>query len=299
MNVLSLFDGISCGQIALERAGIKLDNYFASEIDEYAIKVTQKNYPNTIQLGSVTDLKIEDLPKIDLLIGGSPCQGFSFAGKMKGASTSCNIEITTLEQYLQFKKDGFEFDGQSYLFWEYIRILETLKKQNNPNIKFLLENVKMTKHWKDILDDAIGINGIEISSELFVPQKRKRLYWCNFNIEKMNKKEYRIEDFIIDGDGFASSCDVKRYFKKKKIFNTLTATYWKGIRGSSRPAISTKEGFYDDDRTKHRMLTPKECEMIQSVPIGYTDCVAKTNRYKMLGNGWTIDVIAHIFKGIE
>lgn len=299
MNVLSLFDGMSCGRIALERADVKVDNYFASEVDEYAIKVTQKNYPNTIQIGSVIDLQIDNLPKIDLLIGGSPCQGFSFAGKMKGASTSCNIEITTLEQYLQFKEDGFEFNGQSYLFWEYIRILETIKKQNNPEIKFLLENVKMTKYWKSILDSAIGINGIEISSELFVPQKRERLYWCNFDIEETNKKDYKIEDFIVDGDGFPSSCDLKRYFKKKKIFNTLTAAYRKGIRGSGRPAISKNEGFLDEDRTQHRMLTPKECEMIQGVPIGYTNCVAKTNRYKMLGNGWTVDVIAHIFKGLK
>lgn len=298
MNVLSLFDGMSCGQIALQRAGIKVDNYFASEIDEHAIKVTQKNYPNTKQIGNVVDIDVKKLPKIDLLIGGSPCQGFSFAGKMKGASTECNIEILTLEQYLQLKKDEFIFNGQSYLFWEYIRILEEIKKIN-PGIKFLLENVTMVKKWENILTQAIGVDAKKISSELIVPQKRERLYWFNFNYLEIEQKKYDIKDYIVDGDGFATSCDVKRFFKKKKVFNTLTATYWKGIRGSSRPAISTKEGFLDDDRNAHRMLTPKECEMIQTVPIGYTDCVAKTNRYKMLGNGWTVDIIAHIFKGLK
>jgi DNA (cytosine-5)-methyltransferase 3A len=136
MNVLSLFDGCSCGQQALERANIKVNNYFASEIDKYAIKVTMANYPNTIQLGSVVDIKGADLPKIDLLIGGSPCQSFSFAGKRKGMSTKCNQEILTLEQYLELKEDGFQFEGQSYLFWEYVRILNEVKPKY-----FLLENV--------------------------------------------------------------------------------------------------------------------------------------------------------------
>lgn len=127
MNVLSLFDGMSCGQIALQRAGIKVTNYFASEIDNHAIKVTQNNFPNTIQLGSVTHVDGYSLPKIDLLIGGSPCQSFSFAGKQKGMSTTCEIEIKTLEQYLQLKANGYEFEGQSYLFWEYIRIKNEVK----------------------------------------------------------------------------------------------------------------------------------------------------------------------------
>ena len=120
INVLSLFDGISCGQQALERAGIKVKNYYASEIDKYAIQVTQHNYSNTIQLGNVVNIEADKLPKIDLLIGGSPCQNFSFAGKMKGMSTTCNIEILTLEHYLVLKKQGYEFEGQSYLFWEFV-----------------------------------------------------------------------------------------------------------------------------------------------------------------------------------
>lgn len=176
MNVLSLFDGMSCGQQALERCGIKVDNYFASEVDKYAIQITMNNYPSTIQLGDVRNIKGSDLPKIDLLIGGSPCQSFSFAGKRVGMSTKDNQEITTLDMYLELKEEGFEFEGQSYLFWEYMRLM----KETNPTY-FLLENVMMVKKWKDVLSRAIGIQPIMINSSLLTAQNRKRLYWTNIN----------------------------------------------------------------------------------------------------------------------
>ena len=150
INVLSLFDGMSCGQIALNKAGIEYGNYFASEIEQAPIKVTQHNYPNTIQLGSVIDVKGVDLPKIDLMFGGSPCQSFSNAGKGEG------------------------FDGKSGLFWEYVRIL----KEVNPTY-FLLENVKMKKEWKDIISKELGVEPIEINSSLLSAQNRPRLYWTN------------------------------------------------------------------------------------------------------------------------
>ncbi len=289
MNVLSLFDGMSCGQIALNRLGISCDNYFASEIDKDAIKVTTKNYPNTKHLGSVIDVDSTKLPKIDLLFGGSPCQSFSFAGKRKGMSTKDNVKILTLEHYLELKSQNYEFEGQSYLFWEYVRLLHETKPKY-----FLLENVLMAKEWEQVITDVLGVKPIMISSEKFVPQARKRLYWTNIpDISQPEQKEYNIQDFI-QTPGFASSCGVNRVFKKKKIFNTLTATYWKGIRGAGRPAISLEEGLLDDNRDAHRMLTPNECEMLQTVPLNYTDNVSKTQRYKMLGNGWTVDVIAHI-----
>jgi DNA (cytosine-5)-methyltransferase 3A len=270
MNVLSLFDGMSCGQIALNRIGVKYNNYFASEIDKYAIDVTQHNYPKTIQLGDITKLDVSTLPKIDLLIGGSPCQSFSRAGNNTG------------------------FDGKSGLFWEYVRILNEVKPTY-----FLLENVIMKKEWEDIITEALNVNPIEISSAKFVPQARKRLYWTNIpNVGQPEQKHYNISDFI-DGEGFPTSCGIDRIFKQKNIFNTLTATYYKGIRGSSRPAVSIRESFLDDDRTAHRMLMPEECERLQTVPDNYTEGVSNTQRYKMLGNGWTVDVIAHIFKNIE
>ena len=177
MNVLSLFDGMSCGQIALNRVGIEYENYFASEIDKYAIQVTMANYPNTKQLGSVVDLDGYSLPKIDLLIGGSPCQSFSFAGSRKGMSTIDEQEILTLKHYLQLKSEGFQFEGQSYLFWEYMRILNEVKPKY-----FLLENVMMGEKWERILSKAIGVNPVCINSSLVSGQNRQRLYWTNIGM---------------------------------------------------------------------------------------------------------------------
>lgn len=183
INVLSLFDGMSCGRIALGRAGIKVNKYYASEIDKYAIQVTQHNYPDTIQLGSVTDVNVEELEPIDLLIGGSPCQSFSFAGKRNGMTTSCNEEIYTLERYLELKSDGFQFEGESYLFWEYMRILTDIKKYN-PDVLFLLENVEMGAKWERVLSEAIGIYGVHINSALVSAQNRKRIYWTNIRVRE-------------------------------------------------------------------------------------------------------------------
>ena len=168
MNVLSLFDGISAGQVALERAGIKVDNYYASEIDKYAIQVTMKNYPNTIQVGDVINLDSKILPKIDLLFGGSPCQSFSIAG------------------------NGMGFDGKSGLFYEYVRLL----KECNPKY-FLLENVKMKKEWEDVISNLLSVKPIEINSNLVSAQNRKRLYWTNIpNIQIPKDKKILLKDII-------------------------------------------------------------------------------------------------------
>jgi DNA (cytosine-5)-methyltransferase 3A len=178
MNVLSLFDGMSCGQQALERLGIKVDKYFASEIDKYAIQVTMANYPNTIQLGSVVNVDGYKLPKIDLLIGGSPCQSFSFAGKRKGMATKDEQEILTLEHYLELKEEGYEFEGQSYLFWEYMRLLNECKPTY-----FLLENVEMGEKWETVLKKAIGVQALHINSALVSAQNRKRIYFTNIGLK--------------------------------------------------------------------------------------------------------------------
>ena len=308
MNVLSLFDGMSCGQQALERAGIKVDNYFASEIDKYGIQVTMANYPNTKQLGSVVDVNATDLPKIDLLIGGSPCQSFSFAGKRKGMSTKDEQEILTLEHYLKLKSQGFEFEGQSYLFWEYMRLLNETKPKY-----FLLENVKMSKKWKDVLSKAIGVEPILINSNLVSAQNRQRLYWTNIglsenglygdlksNIEQPKDKGIFLKDILQDNPNakfYLSEKGVERvsgYNNSAKSLNLndksicLTAGYNK--QGRDNQYISVDK--------KYRRLTPLECERLQTVKDNYTNFVSDSQRYKMLGNGWTVDVIAHIFKYI-
>ena len=178
MNVLSLFDGMSCGQIAINRLGIKYDKYYAAEIDKHSIAVTMANFPNTIQLGDVRNVKASDLPKIDLIMGGSPCQSFSFAGKRKGMSTKDEQEILTLQHYLDLKSQEYEFEGQSYLFWEYMRLLNELKPKY-----FLLENVVMVEKWERTLTRAIGVSPIKINSNLVSAQNRERLYWTNIGLQ--------------------------------------------------------------------------------------------------------------------
>ncbi len=196
LNVLSLFDGMSCGQIALERAGFIVGNYFASEVDKYAMQVTKHNYPNTQHIGDVRKVEASSLPIIDVLIGGSPCQSFSFAGKRKGMATKDSIEIIALEQYLKLKADGFEFEGQSYLFWEYIRLLEEVEPKY-----FLLENVLMDKRWERIITNTLGVQPIMINSSLVSAQNRKRLYWTNIpNIKQPIDKGLLLKDIIQDGD---------------------------------------------------------------------------------------------------
>ncbi|HAT75339.1 MAG TPA: DNA (cytosine-5-)-methyltransferase [Flavobacterium sp.] len=182
MNVLSLFDGMGCLAIALKESNIKYNTYYSSEIDKFANQQTALNFPDHIQLGSVCDVDVSKLKPIGFLGGGSPCQSFSFAGKRKGMATKCEIEILSLGHYLELKFNGFEFDGQSYLFWEYMRILTDIQKYN-PDVKFLLENVEMGEKWEKVLSKAIGVNGIHTNSALVSAQNRKRIYWTNIGLK--------------------------------------------------------------------------------------------------------------------
>lgn len=419
MKVLSLFDGMSCGQIALKECGVKVDTYYASEVDRFAVAQTMLNFPNTIQLGDVRNIDARTLGHIDLLIGGSPCQSFSFAGKCVGMSTKQNEEIKTLKRYLELKKDGFEFEGESYLFWEYMRVLEEIR-ETNPDVLFLLENVEMGKKWENVLSEAIGLRGVHINSALVSAQNRRRIYWTNIRTrreglfgevftdipqpkdrylflhdiidEKVDKK-YFLSNEALDNllrhkvtqksKGFGYGMEI-RYLDEK---NTTVAVGGKGVyelivqramgyskgniftgkvpsitshssqqnnmlcvganqrhatvsvgkstpmvaamgmgggnvpmvvqinpskesggkqpyqqnriynvKGKSPALCSSHAGFSPNILSESiRRLTPKECARLQTIPEWYKWECNETQQYKMLGNGWTIEVIKHIF----
>jgi len=272
MNVLSLFDGMSCGQIALNKVGIEYENYFASEIEEASIKVTQYNYPKTIQLGSVLNVKGIDLPKIDLLFGGSPCQSFSNAGKGEG------------------------FGGSSSLFWEYVRILKEVKPTY-----FLLENVKMKKEWKGIISEALGVQPIEINSSLLSAQNRPRLYWTNIpNVILPIDKGLLFKDVLNDSYEFKplTKWFFSKWGDKQKIDTLKTINAEKSFCLTTNKSHS-KNYYLNIDKNMARMLERDEVERLQTIPNGYTNTVSKTDAHKMIGNGWTVDVIAHIFSFLK
>ena len=304
MNVLSLFDGMSCGQIALEKSGFQVDKYFASEIDKHAIKVAKANYPDMVHLGDVRDVKADDLPQIDLLIGGSPCQGFSFAGKQ-----------------LNFD------DPRSKLFWEYVRLLKELQPKY-----FLLENVKMKQESMDVITEALGVEPIFINSSLVSAQNRQRYYWTNIPMDKLpDDKGIMLKDILEDGyvDRDKAHCidanyfkggNLKSYFEKHRrqlVFSDegLCHVGDADLKGhgyvrrvyhpdGKAPSLCAASGGNLEPKTfispdSWRKLTPLECERLQTVPEGYTAHVSNTQRYRMLGNGWTVDVITHILKGMN
>jgi site-specific DNA-cytosine methylase len=364
MNILSCFDGMSCGRLALDKAGVTYNKYYASEVDKYAIKVSAANYPDTIQLGDIRDVKSDGLD-IDLLIGGSPCQGFSFAGKQ-----------------LNFD------DPRSKLFFEFVRLKEELQPKY-----FLLENVKMKQESQDIISKYMGVEPIEINSSLVSAQSRRRLYWTNIPFEIPGDRGVVLKDILEDDsitDRDKSHCidanyfkggNLKSYFEKRRrqlVFDKcLQVGVADGINGhdlmkrvyspdGKSPTLNSMNGGNrepkvilnpasivgrriqegirkDNDMTvplvqclevqdsnksrclstlekdvvvsnlpkgrypeaydellkpMWRKLTPLECERLQTVPDNYTAHVSNTQRYRMLGNGWTVDVIAHIFDSL-
>lgn len=278
-NVISLFDGISCARLALDKAGIEFDDYYASEIDKYCLKVTEKRFPDNINLGDITKLTEKDLPKdVFLLIGGSPCQSLSIAKRQK--------------------ESGLE-KGKSTLFWEYIRILNLVKPKY-----FILENVaSMKKTDRDKISAIVGVEPIKINSALLSGQQRKRLYWSNIlGIEQPEDKKIYLKDILEHG-----------YTEKDKSY-CLTATYSRAclkdyLEFKQRQLIWNKpieEVFFNSLSDKNKMkeyarkLTPLECERLQTIPDNFTDCgISDTQRYKMLGNGFTVDVIAHILNYLK
>ena len=251
--MLSLFDGISCGQIALGRTGIPVEVYYASEIDKYAIQVTQKNYPNTIQLGDVTKIDFTQfIGKIDLLIGGSPCQDLSIAGARKGLSGE-----------------------RSKLFYKFVEALKVIKPKY-----FLLENnASMSNDNKEIISELLGVEPIIINSALVSAQNRKRLYWTNIpNVEQPKDKNILLQDIL------------EYEFTNRRKSKTVRI-------GGAKSGWGNKHEW--DMPNKNRIYTTIELERLQTLPDNYTNFVPDRQRRKTIGNGWTVDVIAHILKHIK
>ena len=318
---------MSCGQLALQRAGFEVDRYMACEIDKYGMQVTRKNFPNTIQMGDVCALKGENLPPIDLLMGGSPCQGFSFAGKQ-----------------LNFD------DPRSALFFEFVRLL----KETKPKY-FLLENVRMKQEYQDVISEHLGVKPIMINSALVSAQNRVRLYWTNIpGLEQPEDKGIILKDVLEDLDG-DRPCELFQRKRESLCHKVAIASDIRGLQSikaiygeaGKSPCLTTMGGGHREPKVlikpirvgnikgggqgdrvystdgkgisiaaqsggtagngnmlieqppTYRKLTPMECERLQTVPDNYTEGVSNTQRYKMLGNGWTVDVIKHILSNIN
>ena len=282
MIILSLFDGISIGRVAAQHAGLDVTKYYASEIDTHTIEVTKRHWPDTIQLGSVENWKswAIDWASIDMLIGGSPCQGFSLLGNQ-----------------LNFD------DPRSKLFFIYLDILNHIKKLN-PNVKFFLENVRMKKEWVANISEWLGVEPLFTNSDLVSAGSRPRYYWANWNITPPKDRGITYKNIIME-DGLLPATvrkgDPRPIVLTGDKFLCLTATYHKGIRGDGRPALARYEGEFNvlRERGDCRPLTPAECELLMTIPYNYTLGISNTQRYKMLGNSWTMEMIAHFFKQLK
>ena len=275
MNVLSLFDGISCGQVALQRAGLFVNEYFASEIDKHAIAVAMKNFSNTTQLGDVSEIRGGVLPRIDLLIGGSPCQSISGLGKRDGLA------------------------GKSGLFYEYLR----LKEETSPTY-FLLENVVGNRKSVDEISKCLGVEPVLIDSKDFSAQNRKRFYWTNIEIKPHVKCQTTLIE-ILDEELKSTSVLTEARLKwllSEKGQNSVKKKYTSIDPVKAQCLTARSDASWNSNYvTRDGVLTKLSCEeyeKLQTLPVGYTSSARTSERYKMIGNAWTVDVIAHILKGI-
>lgn len=324
MKVLSLFDGIGCCRIALERAGVIVDKYYASEIEKNAIKIATTNYPDIIELGDIRELSTNGLDDIDLVTFGSPCTNFSSSGKRNGMTTKTNVVLDSLDTYLDCKSKGYAFEGQSYLFWEAIRILRDIKPKY-----FLMENVKMADKWLTIVTNALGIEPIEINSSLVSAQNRTRLYWTNINFDlNIEDRGILLKDILEDTSYLSPAAIRGRQLNKAAIVGRrinaeghredynkkVPYVQCLEVRNTNRDKSNCLTTVAKDNvltplgigrhidvygkKLPYRYYTRLEYERLQTLPEGYTNCVSESAAKKAIGNGWTVDIIAHIFEGM-
>lgn len=287
MKVLSLFDGISCGLVALKQLGFNIEEYHAFEIDENAIKISSKNHPEIIRHGNVMDSDFTEFVGIDLLIGGSPCQDLSIS---------------------KAGREGLKGEKSS-LFWKYKEALDNAKPKY-----FLFENVASMKDKdRNVITEALGVEPVMINSSSFVPQNRERYYWTNIPYEQVSQgigmsfrnimelqapeKYYYKKEFVLDDDktkNVIGTLFVNTYEANRRIFNP------DGIIGCLTCVTGgyQEKKVYDDKAGRVRKILPIEYERLQGLPDGYTEGLCDSKRYSVCGNGWTIPVIAHLFKGI-
>ena len=316
MNILSLFGGIECGRVALNNLGVTPNNYFSSEINENSIEIAKHNFPDIIHVGNIIDLKAKDLPKIDLILAGFPCTDLSRAGRQNGF-----YGIYSLEQYQYLKENNHEFQGQSYLFWEFVRLLKELKPKY-----FLLENVIMPTKWRRLITNTLQLESFYFNSSDFSGQSRERLYWTNIKIEVPNYiSNLTVKDVLDDtvnhkwldgtfipvgdckddyyhgikgiGGLLKENCEVSSQYSKLTDFKTYQRVY--SIDGKA-PTMTTSNGTIFKINDGYRRLTILEKERLQGLPDNYTkvEGMADGPRAMGIGNGWTVSTIEHLLKNL-
>lgn len=315
---------MGCGWIALKELGIKVDVGYSSEVNKFAIGQVRRNFPDVIHLGSITDIDVSKLEPIDFIMGGSSCQNFSFAGQRQGMVTTDKEEIYTLDRYLELKEQNYMFEGESYLFWEYIRILRDVQKYN-PNVLFLLENVEMSKKWENVISVAIGLKGVHINSALVSAQNRRRIYWTNIKTRKegffgelytdIPQPENRgvlLTDILesdVDEKYFIGEKQIAYISSKKRLGYGHTQIDGNKSLPLTRKSATNWTGTFISVENRIRRLTPTECARLQTVPDWYvwewtddkgiTRKTSDTQIFRMCGNGWNIETIKHIYSFIK